>query len=224
MSLKAPILITGCARSGTSVTAGIFFLCGAFGGKMSGPTRYNKKGMFENAEIRNQVVKPYLKETLKVDPMGQDPLPDIAKLVPTPNLQGVIEGKMKWQGYRDGPWFYKGAKMCLIWPIWHTAFPKARWVIVRRRDEDIIHSCMKTGFMRAFKTNEGWQGWIDAHKQRFEEMKNAGLDMQEVWPEKFINDQDYTEVRQVVKNLGLRWRETKVKELVSEELWKGTED
>ena len=54
-----PILVTGAARSGTSMTAGIIHLCGAFGGKLSGPTTYNKKGMFENGTIRNELVKPF---------------------------------------------------------------------------------------------------------------------------------------------------------------------
>ena len=65
--LDKPIFITGCARSGSSMTGGIVSLCGAWGGIMSGPTAYNKKGMFENAEIRNTMIKPLL-ERLGFDP------------------------------------------------------------------------------------------------------------------------------------------------------------
>ena len=43
--MKNPIIITGCARSGTSLTAGVINICGAGGGEMSGATIYNKKGM-----------------------------------------------------------------------------------------------------------------------------------------------------------------------------------
>ena len=35
--MKDPILITGCARSGTSMIAGVINICGAFGGDMAGP-------------------------------------------------------------------------------------------------------------------------------------------------------------------------------------------
>jgi hypothetical protein len=70
--MRPPILITGCARSGTSMTAGIVHICGAFGGRMSGPTPNNRKGMFENEEVRNQIVKPYL-SSIGADPLGQKP-------------------------------------------------------------------------------------------------------------------------------------------------------
>ena len=73
-----PILVTGCARSGTSMTAGIIDLCEAWGGITSGPNRNNRKGMFENASIRNNLVKPFL-ANIGADPMGQSPLPDVEK-------------------------------------------------------------------------------------------------------------------------------------------------
>lgn len=200
-----PILITGCARSGTSMTAGIVNMCGAFGGKMSGPTMYNKKGMFENEYIRNHIVKPYLK-TINADPMGQDPLPNPLQLRTFDRLSALVEFVMKKEGYQDGPWFYKGAKMCLIWSIWRMNFRKAKWIIVRRDDQDIINSCMKTGFMRAYKNESGWQKWIDVHKERFEEMHLSALNVREVWPSKFIAG-DFTEIKDCIEWLGLKWND-----------------
>ena len=44
--MKEPILITGCARSGTSMVAGIINMSGAFGGVMAGPNKNNQKGNF----------------------------------------------------------------------------------------------------------------------------------------------------------------------------------
>ena len=52
------IFITGAARSGTSLTAGVIKLSGAWMGSTSGPTIYNKKGMFENGDIRERCIKP----------------------------------------------------------------------------------------------------------------------------------------------------------------------
>ena len=68
-----PIIITGCARSGTSLIAGTMHLCGAWVGNVTGPTSWNRKGQFENEFIRDRLVKPYLK-SINMDPMGQDPL------------------------------------------------------------------------------------------------------------------------------------------------------
>jgi len=145
--MKEPILITGCARSGTSMVAGIINKCQVFGGDMSGPNRNNAKGMFENAYIRNNILKPYLRQ-MEVDPLGQYPLPDIDNLLIPSSLKKDVEQVMINQGYTNGPWMYKGAKMCLTWPAWHHAFPNAKWIIVRRRIGDIVNSCIRTGFMR----------------------------------------------------------------------------
>jgi hypothetical protein len=141
------------------------------------------------------------------------------KLAAIPNLTHKVETIIKFQGYKDGPWFYKGAKMCLFWPIWHRAFPNAKWIIVRRKDEDIINSCLRTGFMRAYDDAEGWQTWVDHHKERFQEMKAAGLSVAEVWPTKFVEG-DFTEVhRVVIKFLRLRWRDKKVRDFIEPAYW-----
>ncbi len=217
-TLPDPILLTGCARSGTSMTAGILKICGVYGGKMSGPTRFNKKGMFENSEIREQIVKPYL-DFLGVDRLGQKPLPDVNNLKPHAGLRRRVETAMKFQGYRKGLYFYKGAKLCLIHPVWNKAFPGAKWIIVRRKDEDIINSCMRTGFMRAYNTEAGWQTWVDHHKERFVEMlSNPNMNVVEVYPTKFIEG-DFSEIEQVINKLGLKWREDQVKEFINPALW-----
>jgi hypothetical protein len=186
---------------------------------MTGPTSSNKKGQFENNYIRDQITKPYLR-MMGLDPLCQDPLPDVDKLLPYPDLRTHVKGAMMEAGYTRGPWFYKGAKMCLLWPLWNEAFPNAKWVIVRRRDEDIARSCMRTPFMRAFRSVEGWLGWVKVHEQRFEEMKAAGLDVTEVWSEHLIQGRLY-DIRKVVESVeGLTWREDKIRDFITPELWK----
>jgi len=223
--LNEPILITGCARSGTSMTAGVINLCGAWGGNTAGPNKNNKRGMFENTEIRNGLVKPFFR-SMQVDPMGQKPLPDIdvVKLV---SMNFIINWRLQIQkvlikhGYNlDNPvqWFYKGAKMCLHWPVWHRAYPDAKWIIVRRRSTDIVRSCLKTGFMRAYRNENGWMSWIDDHKERFIEMRNAGLNVQYVWPQRMI-DRDLTEIKRVVNLFGLNWNQNKVESFIEPALW-----
>jgi hypothetical protein len=227
--MESPILITGAARSGTSMVAGVINQCGAFGGKMSGPNRNNAKGMFENSYIRNSIVKPYLRK-LNVDAKGQYPLPDINNLKPYPELRQHVIDTMLSQGYQSGPWMYKGAKMCLHWPIWNTAFPNAKWIIVRRRSEGIVNSCMRTGFMNAFDkqivrkavqvntAEEGWKWWVKHHEKKFVEMFQAGLNGKSIWPHRMI-DGDFSELRHIIEWLGLDYDEKKVKEFIEPKLY-----
>ncbi len=213
---EEPILITGCARSGTSMIAGIIHKCGAWGGEMTRATKYNKKGQFENSVIRKDIVKHYLK-SIGCDPMGQKPLPDINNLQPFDIRSRVLDVITR-QGYKEGRWMLKGAKYCLIWPLWKEAFPDAKWVIVRRTTEDIVSSCMRTSFMRAYRRPEGWRGWVAEHEKRFKEMKAADMDVREVWPIKAIHG-DFTEVKEMIEDIGLNWNETAAKDFVSPELY-----
>ena len=214
-TMNEPILITGCARSGTSLVAGAINKCGAFGGNMSGPNHNNKKGMFENAHIRNDIVKPYLKK-IGVDPMGQYPLPNVDSLMIPTDWKQRIQATITEEGYTNGPWMYKGAKMCLFWPVWHYAFPNAKWVLVRRKTPDIIRSCIRTGFMRAFQSvenqkavgakseEEGWLWWVREHEKRMAEMVNEGLNCKIVWPERMVR-RDYAQLHETIEWLGLEW-------------------
>jgi len=223
--VKEPILITGCARSGTSMTAGILSLCGAVGGDMFGATRFNPRGMFENKIIREGVTKNYLR-SIGADPLGQKPLPDMKRVyqdATNPKFvyqwRDTVQGIAKAQGMGDDePWFYKGAKMCLFWPIWHNAFPGAKWVVVRRTDSDIVSSCLRTNFMKAYSTAEGWQGWVDVHKRRFEEMKSTGLRVFEVWPEKAIQG-DLTGVYSMLEWLQLEPHPELITKFIDPVLW-----
>lgn len=227
--MQSPILITGCARSGTSMVAGAINMCGAFGGDMSGPNKNNQKGMFENYRIRNELTKPYLKAQ-GYDPLGQYPLPDI-KTLPIPyDWKEQVMQVLQSQGYKDGSWFYKGAKMCLTWPLWYYAFPDAKWIIVRRKTPDIIKSCMKTSFMRAFVMErnqqavhakdeyEGWLWWVHQHEQRFIEMIQAGLNVKIVWPERMVQG-DYRQMMETMEWLGLEWK-SEVLSFIDPKLWK----
>lgn len=210
------------------MVAGAIHMCGAFGGVMSGPTRNNRAGMFENARIRNTLVKPYL-DRRGVDRLGQYPLPDIQHLSIPIDLRARVIKVMLDQGYTQGPWFYKGAKMCLVWPVWHYAFPDAKWVIVRRNTDDIVDSCLRTSFMRAFTRPEnrkavgakserdGWLWWVKQHETRFVEMITTGLDVKVVWPERMVQG-DYRQAVEVIKWCGLEWN-SDVLGFIDPKLW-----
>lgn len=217
---NAPIFITGCARSGTSLVAGIINLSGAAGGDMSGETSSNRKGMFENKIIREQICKPFLR-SIGADVLGQNPLPEMSKLQ---SFSGAFINTWRKRVYaaigakENEFWFYKGAKMCLMWSVWHLAFPKAKWIIVRRDTEKIIDSCLKTLFMKAYSTREGWRGWVQEHEKRFDEMRKNNLNITEIWAQNII-DENYSQIKQFVEGNGLIWDEGKVAEFVSKDLW-----
>lgn len=219
--IDRPILITGCARSGTSMVAGIVHLCGAWKGETTGASRHNAKGQFENREIRDGITKPYLRR-IKADHMGQKPLPDTNNLMPY-DLKSPVLDIIRRQGYDGSTWMYKGAKLCLVWPLWHQAFPDARWIIVRRPDKDIITSCLRTIFMRAYKDRRGWQTWVDEHKKRFDDMQFAGLDVYEIWSNEIVKG-DLSDIRATVNDIAeqspdMAWNEEAVKDFVSPELY-----
>jgi hypothetical protein len=222
--IKAPILITGCARSGTSMTAGAFFNCGAWCGDTSGPNRFNKKGMYENFLIRNTIVKPFLK-LYNWDPLGQFPLPNLKQVKSFPDaiaekLRRDVLGIMQSQGLRNQQWFYKGAKLCLIWPLWHKAFPDAKWVIVRREAEDIVSSCLRTSFMRAYKKPSGWLRWVAHHENCFEQMVDNKLIVREIWPQRMVKG-DFSEFQACVNDYGLIYNEKNVIDFIDPGLWRG---
>lgn len=200
------ILITGCARSGTSLTTRIFQACGAELG--------NVNKLYENTAVRDGITKPYLK-SVGADPMGQYPLPDINALKPDPTFGDRVRDAL-------GPDVncYKGAKMCLFWPIWAEAFPDATWVIVRRERERIIDSCIRTSFMRAHHSREGWGEWVDHHLERFEEMRLCLDDITEVWPSEFIDG--YGEnMKHAVEGAGLVWDWQKAEACLNANRWHG---
>lgn len=223
--MKQPIIITGCARSGTSLTAGIISICGAWGGQTCGPTIANKRGQFENNDIRSKVTKPYL-ESIGCDPMGQKPLPSTQQVFNITEEQSLFRRDkvlqiMMSQGLAENTiWYIKEAKACLTWLLWHRAFPDAKWVIVRRDKNEIARSCLQTHFMRAFRDAVGWLRWVEVHEKRFEQMKTAGLQAMEVWPNKIIAG-DLSEVQDVVAWLGLAWQENLVNSFVAPDLWGG---
>lgn len=215
---QSPILITGCARSGTSLIAGVISLSGAYGGKLLGPNPANAKGMFENSRIRESVEKTYLK-SIGCDPKGQNPLPDTSNMPIPSDWKHRVDSIMLEDGYQSGPWFYKGAKMCLNWPVWSYAYPNAKWVIVRRRSADIATSCLNTSFMNAYSSHADWIKWVNHHEEKFVEMMQAGLNVKVIWPERLVKG-NYEQVYELIEWLGLTWKPKEVIEFIEPKLWK----
>jgi hypothetical protein len=223
MLYSDPIIITGPARSGTSLVAGIVHACGAWGGKITGPTPHNKKGQFENTRIRDNLVKPMLRRE-NLDPLCQRPLPTAQHLDKWAEMalewRKAVMREVRQQGYKGGTWYYKGAKAVLMWTLWHAAFPGARWIYVRRNTNDIVASCLKTHFMRTYKDPEGWVGWVWAHLDRLSAMANENIDITIISPDDIIS-RNFVEIQRFVEREGLSWNGKKVRDFVTPELWGG---
>lgn len=161
--------------------------------------------------------KGYLR-SINMDPKGQNPLPNTSNMTIPTDWREKIEQMIIEDGYQKGPWFYKGAKACLIWPVWHYAFPNAKWVIVRRRSADIATSCLKTAFMNAYSTHEDWIKWVNHHEKCFVEMIQAGLNVKVIWPERMVKG-NYEQVYELIEWLGLDWKSKEVMDFIEPKLW-----
>lgn len=77
---------------------------------------------------------------------------------------------------------------------------------------------MNTGFMNAFKSREGWLWWVHQHEERFVEMIKAGMNVQQVWPEKMVYG-NYQEVYDLINWLGLEWPGKVIYDFIEPKLW-----
>jgi hypothetical protein len=99
----------------------------------------------------------------------------------------------------------KSARLILLWPLWVSAFPAARWVIVRRADQEVVRGAQRTGYIHgAYRDPEGWQAWLNEYKARFSELHQAGVFAREIWPGDCFDGRTGA-LRDLVDWAGLQW-------------------
>ncbi|MEJ8571238.1 sulfotransferase [Microbaculum marinum] len=205
------IFITGCARSGTSLTAKILRAHGCWLGE---PAEVNV--LYENVVVRDGILKPYLR-WVGADPLGQGVLPDTDLLPLKPGFQEAIAEVF---AGKPEPHAYKDAKIALVWQAFAFAYPEAKWVLVRRVAEKIIDSCVRTPFMAAHGSDRrAWARWVFEHERRFDRMKATGLDLIETWPADYIRDPEA--FRPVAEHCGLEFKSASVEAAVDRGVWHG---
>ena len=180
-----PILITGLPRSGTSMIAGLLAECGVWTGETVGPSPDNPRGFFENEKIREHVVKAML-HGVDADPLGVDPLPGPEDLI-APQIPGSAARYAERQGCEpDQRWLYKDAKLTLMWRAWLTAYPKAKWIVVRRTPAEVIRSCLTTPFMAQHSTDpQFWGKWHDEYVTRLQALSKT-VETYQIWPSRIM--------------------------------------
>lgn len=206
------VLITGAARSGTSMVAGVLKASGLdLGSPLVKPTQYNPRGFFEHRHIRQKVLKPLIRR-MGFDPRGQRTLPprDHRRWLHLATMlrRNVIRRLRPGRGYKD-------AKILLTWQIWRKAFPGALWIIVRRDPKAIVDSCIRTPFMKGRKFKAGWIEWAQEHEWRIEDLKDSGVEYVEIWPDPY----DPESFREVVERCGLTFEAEIVAQALEPGAW-----
>jgi tetratricopeptide (TPR) repeat protein len=217
--IDRPIFILGVPRSGTSMVAGLLNVCGAWAGKTVPGGAVNPRGFFEHIILREKVNKKIL-SSLNCDPLGVKKLPALDLLPGIPDLSGIVKQVIRSEGCpEDRPWLFKDAKLSLIWPIYKSAFPSARWIIVRRKNEDIVRSCLKTNFMVQHSTDPlFWSRWIDAYLDRLDTLKKTGVWWREIWPHDVVSG-NLGVLHQLIDELGLIWEENNIRDFILPGSW-----
>lgn len=215
-----PIFVLGVPRSGTSLVAGALGRCGAWLGATVPPEQStNPKGFFEHVALRETVNKRLL-HAMGCDVAGVGKLPDLKRVKAMPGFDQQVLELIEREGYTgEQPWLFKDAKLTLLWPVYRAAFPKARWVIVKRTKKEIIRSCQQAYFMAQHSTDARfWRKWISEYLNRLEQLKKSRVWWREIWPQELITG-GLEPLQQLVDELGLQWNEAAVSEFIAPAHW-----
>ncbi|MEL7465538.1 MAG: sulfotransferase [Pseudomonadota bacterium] len=214
------VLITGAPRSGTSMVAGSLARAGLWMGATIKANRDNPTGFFENREIRETILKPNL-AAVGADPLGVWALPDLERLAPDPRLARRVMAVLAAHDH-DGaaPWGYKEPKLALAWPLWAEAFPDAHWIIAERHSEDVVRSCLRTGFMRKHSADpEFWRAFLSRYRERLRRLEETVPNVTRISSDDVIAGQTAA-LETVANDLGLTWGDES-QALIDVSLWGG---
>lgn len=219
---NSPIFVLGLPRSGTSMIAGCLGICGAWtGSTVPGGGKENPKGFFEHVYIREKIIKAVLRQA-GCDPLGVSKLPPLDLNIQVPGLAELVGKVIRSDEYQDDrPWLYKDAKLTLLWPTFANTFPQARWVIVRRDEDSIIDSCLRTFFMNQHSTERTfWEDFVQEYVIRLNQLKNSGVTCYEIESRDVING-EFSTLRKLVQDLELTYREEELVSFVTPAFWHG---
>lgn len=199
--MRSPVIITGMPRAGIWLIAGAFDTAGAFGGDIDRKASSRNGETFENIDIRDRVERPLL-EGLKCEARGLGQLPNVDRLKSLARSlnggwAGLIDDIFTRQGRAashraEGARFVASPVACLLWPLWHSAYPDATWIFVQRPIKDIFESCRASGYLdgahvrsnksRRIRTEAELNELIAGYETCYDQMTEAGLSMYDIWP------------------------------------------
>ncbi|MCG3132552.1 MAG: hypothetical protein FLDDKLPJ_03410 [Phycisphaerae bacterium] len=141
------VIITGMARSGTSMTAGIFAGQGYFVGEQAAPASdANPLGYFEardlldlNVDLLRRAGFPH-HNTWRYEPVTREVRDRIRAIAPDERHRRFLAF------YNErSPWVWKDVRLCFTLPFWLPLLDRAttRFILVHRRSEGIYHSIVR---------------------------------------------------------------------------------
>jgi hypothetical protein len=215
---KDPILVTGTARSGTSLLAAVIQTCGAWSGNTIPASFEMPTGFIENGYIRQCIMKP-LMQHFGADTLGQASVlePDDITIDETlvTFIRRSCEAVAWFENKQDEQsWLIKDARLTAIYPFMEAVFPKARWLVVRRNIDDIVASCERTEFMH-YRGDVDWRAWAETNEANIEHMKkNATCPITEIQFDD-LRDYNFAEIAAFVETEeGLEWDAYEVESLI----------
>lgn len=180
-----PILLYMTGRSGSSTIAGIFHLCGAWVGNCMPPNEYNRRGYFENRQIKRLMLETYGKNWTGLPP---DPKPGFHKKV-----KEILER----EGYKDGPWMFKtGAFYHKVWNPSHV-------VKIKRNVPDTLKSYKECGFLNQYSEDE-IKFIVDRQNKIMDSLDGFEINAEKVF------DRDYSELKIAIEGCGLTFDLNKI--------------
>jgi hypothetical protein len=221
--MKDLILVTGAQRAGVSILGGALWACGARGGRFAQAKVADGRGGFENTEIRDCLVRPFL-EGLGCDPRGQSPVPKTGELWQAPDevVQSWRRTVLRiWDTQTPGADvnFYCSTLSALVWPMWTRAFPEAKWLFVRRNPEEIVRACLQTAWMDGYQDAAGWAGWVSHYNACFDGIAERAPSVS-IYPHASQGrEQGMAEMESAITALGLEWDPVRVYDLLAPVLW-----
>jgi len=194
-----PIIILGMARSGTSLTAGIFKEHGCWVGKCSAPWDQYPLGDFENKAIKT------ILHTYPPHWRMKEPCP------PDPKFSDKAIAVIKSEGYTGGPLAVKHSAM--YWKMWKVLDPF--YVNVRRDTSQIVDSLKRKGLVVG-----GMKDWMDRITWHNEQMNRTvnehnGVD---IHPDHIIQG-NHVELEMVLDWCGLKYDKAAVDKVLQPKYW-----
>ena len=194
-SMSPLILVVGCARSGTSIVAGLLHNHGVWGGRYRPTNGGNPRGYFENRRIA--ALLRHWNET------GE--MPHYA-------FKSHIKNILRKEKYPGGPWFVKYG-LDLGWSMWKKFNPC--WLLVRRAWNDVIRSQERIfGTARPYSEFEEINRTMDFIRE-----SNGGVD---IFPDQLVSG-DYSILEKFLKTYAnIHFNESIANRFTDKGLWHAT--
>jgi len=198
-----PILILGQPRSGTSMTAGIFAQHGVWTGTCREGNQFNEKGFFENLHIK-KVIIAMQGRVVHAGVLGQ----------PMPGFRAMVLAAIYEDGYRSGPWLWKGS--ALYWPAFYEF--KAKIVVCRRPVGQIFDSCRSSEVIFGKELPDDLlRENIAIHHKQMDYLVDMGACEVDTWG---VAQGDYDTIDNALEYCGIEFDHELTHAFVDSSLWK----